>query len=235
MRIISNFHDYYDIGMKYGQDSSLIYFRNQSRKEVESNIGFNSILLGRRYRRPREVDPNIRIYPMLICFCGDIFPSVRLSNKWGHPESDIFAYSIEEVDDFITSHYKEKDIKGYFSKTSIKDVSWSYTFNRDAFIKFFSFVEDKKQKISEFMASIDQCPIIVIPDLEEHQKWVFNSKLKDYNFEKIVDPYTAFQKISMFLGNQATPIKPIPVISNNDMIESKGFHLKESFRKQKST
>jgi len=28
MRIISNFHDYYDCGQRYGQDLSLIYLRN---------------------------------------------------------------------------------------------------------------------------------------------------------------------------------------------------------------
>jgi hypothetical protein len=37
----------------------------------------------------------------------------------------------------------------------------------------------------------------------------------------------------MYLSNQAAPEKPIPAISNSDMIEAKGFDLKNSFRKAK--
>ena len=62
-----------------------------------------------------------------------------------------------------------------------------------------------------------------------------NPCLRVYQFFKIMDAYTCFQEIAMFMSNMANPEKPIPQISNNDMIQAKGFDLKYSFRKDKST
>ena len=49
----------------------------------------------------------------------------------------------------------------------------------------------------------------------------------------VVDPYTAFQEIAMFLGGMAMPLKPIPHLSDEIIAASKGFD-KYSFRKDKS-
>ena len=51
---------------------------------------------------------------------------------------------------------------------------------------------------------------------------------------RIKDPYTAYQELSMYLGNMAFPNKPIPTISDEVMAEIKGFN-KFSFRKDKAT
>ena len=48
------------------------------------------------------------------------------------------------------------------------------------------------------------------------------------------DPYTAYQNLSMWVNNQAQPIKPIPPMKDEDMVSIKGFD-KYSFRKDKTT
>ena len=46
-----------------------------------------------------------------------------------------------------------------------------------------------------------------------------------------MDSYTAFQELQMYFGGLAAPIKPIPHISDADMLIAKGFDKKFSFRK----
>jgi hypothetical protein len=61
-----------------------------------------------------------------------------------------------------------------------------------------------------------------------------NPILKDFDFGKLVDPYTASQEIEMYLGRLATNnTPPMPVGSDKVIAESKGFD-KYSFRKAPS-
>jgi hypothetical protein len=58
--------------------------------------------------------------------------------------------------------------------------------------------------------------------------------LKKHSFYRVFPTAVAYQEISMYLGGvlgQGNPV--IPEISNDDMITSKGFNLKNSFRKEK--
>lgn len=61
-----------------------------------------------------------------------------------------------------------------------------------------------------------------------------NCQLRQYDMHTQMDPYTIYQELQMWMGNLAEPRKPIPEVSNSDMIEAKGFDLKYSFRKAKS-
>lgn len=63
-------------------------------------------------------------------------------------------------------------------------------------------------------------------------RWLIkNPILKDFDFGKLIDPYTASQEIEMYLGRLATNnTPPMPVGSDKVIAESKGFD-KYSFRK----
>lgn len=68
------------------------------------------------------------------------------------------------------------------------------------------------------------------------RRWITvvkNPCLADLEFYRVKDSFTCFQELEMWLSNQASPEKPIPEVSNNDMIEAKGFDLKHSFRNTK--
>lgn len=78
---------------------------------------------------------------------------------------------------------------------------------------------------------IDNYSPIVIVELGAKATW--NGFLKPYQFMRIIDPYQAFQKIEMFLGNMAAPEKPIPKQSDIEKVKSHGFDPKMGFRKGK--
>ena len=79
---------------------------------------------------------------------------------------------------------------------------------------------------------IDNYSPIVVVELGAKATW--NGFLKPYQFMRIIDPYQAFQKIEMFLGNMAAPEKPIPKQSDIEKVKSHGFDPKMGFRKGKS-
>lgn len=63
---------------------------------------------------------------------------------------------------------------------------------------------------------------------------VFNDKLEPLEFYRVIDPYTAFQEIDMYIGNILVGVNDsVPAVSDKDMIEAKGFDNK-SFRKDPS-
>lgn len=55
----------------------------------------------------------------------------------------------------------------------------------------------------------------------------------NYNFMRILDPYTIFQELQMWFNNLAEPAKVMPKFSDKMMAEIKGFDPKYSFRKPK--
>ncbi len=61
-------------------------------------------------------------------------------------------------------------------------------------------------------------------------KIVYNACLKELDFFKVIDTYTAFQELQMFMGGMARPNKPIPHVSDKNMVSIKGFD-EWSFRK----
>lgn len=71
----------------------------------------------------------------------------------------------------------------------------------------------------------------------EYMTWDVNTAtLKDVEFAKAVDPYTAFQEISMWIGGvipQDGP-KMVEITDNRVKIEKHGFHHPTSFRKAKT-
>ncbi len=66
-------------------------------------------------------------------------------------------------------------------------------------------------------------------------KLTVNPRLNQYNFASVVDPYTAFQELSMFIGNNlvdTSTTQPRP-ISDKLKSETKGFN-EWSFRRHKT-
>ena len=56
------------------------------------------------------------------------------------------------------------------------------------------------------------------------------SVLKDVQFYKAIEPWRAYQELSMFLGNIAAPDRVPVVVSDKDRLQQHGFD-KWSFRK----
>ena len=58
-------------------------------------------------------------------------------------------------------------------------------------------------------------------------------QLYQYEFYRVMDSYTAYQELSMYIGGRASPEKPIPAIDDVTLAQAKGFD-KFSFRKPKA-
>lgn len=103
MRIISEFHDYYDIGMSEGQDQSLIY---QRRSIVEkSNYPFNIM-----YNSWHHTN-YIKVRPLTIGFCGKLYGLLELNTPYSDNCSKKdrstckWAYNLCDVDTYVRKNY----------------------------------------------------------------------------------------------------------------------------------
>lgn len=206
MRIISKFKDYYDCGMSYGFDKDFHYVRNTEIIELKKDV-FSYRLICPPNMMVKECD-NSGIG--IIGFCGEYFPFVSHFDSSGTGPR-IITYTVERIEKYQIDYLK-------FYKAWLRKESPLFRELPNLFNGLFS----------------RTCPIFQI----ERHWWdgcraYLNPNLSLLEFQKVYPPFQAYQKIRMFLGSFAEPEKPIPVISNNDMIEAKGFDLKSSFRKGK--
>lgn len=238
MRIRSNFHDYYDAAMAFGQDPLLVYDRFPKKEEMLR--GLFEMAVGR-------LDCyGFGVHPMIVGFCGKIYKLAELFAT--HPESSAwstteqrkrtrFAYSVVDVDTYVR-HNRPDYVDAYLSPRGRN--------GRDGFhrqYKFFDYFEKdlhndyrpakvireeakaREKLVGEMFA---KGPIFVA-DYNE-QCVIYNAKLKPYEFYRVFDMGRAFQELSVWMSNQAIPIKPIPKLDDETMAEIKGFD-KYSFRK----
>lgn len=223
MRIISNFHDYYDTAMGYGMDYDIIWLRKE--KKVKQPPRIDSYI-SRSMNSGSVLD--ISVHTHIIGFCGKIYGCVEL---W-LPDSNerTICYKIEEIDAFIDTNCKKKQKGYYYSKQGDRRYKFGYWWyksimgwRRGAFEKYFEKCEKFRDDHEQFF--LDNNTPVFIDN-------IINAKLKDLEFYRVFDPYTAFQEIQMFYGRLKSPEKPIPKISDADMLEAKGFDPKWSFRKE---
>jgi hypothetical protein len=66
----------------------------------------------------------------------------------------------------------------------------------------------------------------------ESKQLILNPKLKDWGFQSVVDPVSAFQSIYMYIsGVIGVPESPMVKISDKEMAKKRGHDDKYSFRK----
>ena len=244
MRIISSFHDYYDSVQSQGQDLKLIYLREE--KEVV-NYPFE-IYLTSHSNYFRHDKFGAEMYSRIVGFCGQIYPIIvmlygKTSNKLGSKLSSIInqknCYTIDEVIDFVKNIPSKHIRDEFFAK---RKRVWGHYFNIKNVHRF---LEDIKTENRYEKVFHDHNSPIFLTNCNKHTGLfdvkhfgtvtIFNPCLKDIEFYKVFDPYRAFQEIAMYLGGvlgMGNP--PVPSVSNDDLIEAKGFDLKKSFRKEKN-
>jgi len=227
VRIISPFRDYYDSVQAVGQDQSLLYLRRpHEEKWKETPFPFTDAL-----RRNYFCDNLLRDC-YIVGFCGTIRPVLRLQ----HPSPSrtdikpVLCYTLDDVDSFIRATFKTPAVERYFSKR--RRNYWSETWRHlqhDQFDTFFQEAEARRNQYKHLFQG-SRCPVFICQTGRECII-TYNGCLKDVEFYRCVDPFTAFQEIQMFLGGLAAPEKPIPRTDDKTLAEAKGFN-KWSFRKE---
>jgi hypothetical protein len=140
----------------------------------------------------------------MVAFCGQLFPFIRMSFSVNN------GYTSKYIEEY---HYSPENIK----TENIHQKQIIYRF----------FNEPYHHVLKEYM---DKHPIVVVHKDYQEDRIVINDNLSKINFQKVIDPFTAFNQIQNFLNNIAQPRKSIPEISDLDKIQSHGFD-KFSFRK----
>jgi hypothetical protein len=200
----------------------------------------------------QEIDLDITNH--VVGFCGRIYPVLHLNQSVrGEKNREKFCYTLQEVDDFVTQNFKEKYVEHYWLKELLYNRSrWPWQYRHQNFQKFFEDFDKEKDNYKKRFEE-HNCPIFVGTLTENNREVVYHTNalnqpdptnkgkyfnvtrtLKDVEFFRIFDPYQAFQELTMYLSNIAEPRKPIPHISDEDMVSIKGFDDKTSFRKPSS-
>jgi hypothetical protein len=233
MRIISDFHDYYDSAQSMGQDQSLVYLRK--REEIESFYQFPSMSNVRCWSRKLS-KLKLDISSWTVGFCGRIYPVIQLERfRYSTNKLSVFCYNFNEVNQFIENQFDKDVISSYQgkAKTNITKDLWPRNMRNSDFVKYFQWFKDHASSFSKrFLEKRSPIFLVECDGGIEKQELVWNARLADVEFFKIMDTYTAFQEIAMYYGGLASPEKPIPEVPDKTMVTAKGFDEKWSFRKE---
>ena len=240
MKIIGKLHDYYDGLMSYGQDESILFkrvtqtFDNTADpvvKEVSDLLKLEvferSTWLG--YYRFPSTDITTKkgnrhhVSSVFIGFCGKLYFGLHVNSysTFGSTEHiDKYIFSVEDAEkleqiyEYTSTHdwVEKKKIK-YLSNKMEKCVEATSKVDISGFLI--------KHKIPYFVANTQQGSLLNV---------TFIPVLKDYEFQRVKDPYSAYQEISMYMGG-VIPQDAMEgiIISDKDRIFQHGFN-KLSFR-----
>jgi hypothetical protein len=223
MRIISDFHDYYDIGMQNGVDPQLPYQRFRREEEMKFPRS--------RHWREWWFSPYswrsecYRIF--YIGFAGKVWSCMDVAFNIDEPSLCFDPNLIEEsfYIEFVKNR-KKWDGRKYrpdskYGKIDLKrtkkEVSECFEIkNRPELLDIF-----EKFKTAIFVYKLGSKTVVI------------NECLDLYRFQKVLPPMQAFQELAMYVGSYLTkPVIEEPPISDKIKAEIHGFD-KFSFRKGK--
>lgn len=220
MRIIGG-RDYYDGAQGYGIDKSLIFKRVQHDKSegVQDRLGIGEPIW---ICYDKKIGDYF-VYPVKILFCGVVFEGIHFENFKKEGMKKTF-WNARDTISFVSKI--DKNIAARMEKNNKSRFRMKYflTYNVD---------ETILSKIISEKIVIGICENFLWKKGIHNVGWKYNSDgLKKYDFAKIIDPWTAFQEISMFLGG-VIPRDANPMVEIKDektMVQKHGFD-KWSFRK----
>jgi hypothetical protein len=119
MRIISDFHDYYDSVQATGQDQTLVYYRKA--EEVETPE-YPFPVLGYCESPYEPCGPRVRQH--IVGFCGKIYPVITLTQVASDKKA--ICHNLEEVDHFVEGNLRKKAIEGYRTGLTRRERRWGW-------------------------------------------------------------------------------------------------------------
>lgn len=215
MKIVSNFHDYYDSVMSMGIDKECVYIRKEQEILMikEAINEWHQNISGVRNKK-HEIGTLSDIHNsntstekfyiedeyILIGFCGKLYPCVR--------QTIIDRNTTSNVKPMVKCFYRK-------SKEVDEDLWWKDTshFNKNWDNFKLYFIEYK-------------VPIFVIKTnvSKRERVIILNSNLKQYQFYTIKDTYTAYQEIYQYIsGVLGVNQKEIIEVSNKDKVIKHGY------------
>ncbi len=218
MKIHSKFRDYYDIGMRYDEDPTPRFVRNEAQITPLSGVSLGLpcptwdswgfvLFCGRKY-------PFYRIYGIDEVFYSPEKMIKELQKRVKYPIHVTYKQLLN------TLQAKGERAKPRYGQWHLCLNSWQGWLDDTA-----------NQTIPPATHLAYQAPIIVVDSgLAQKTLVTTNANLSRYNFQSVMDPYTAYQELSMYLGNQMADTQMVPAPMTDELkIHAHGFD-KWSFR-----
>lgn len=224
MRIHSKFKDYYDTALGFGSDPNVHWVRETlklDRPELCSSIMIPS-MMRREYSQPKfkkfeRIPGDESIQPVVILFCGQLYPCMWISVcPYGSetPRINTLCHTIDRFEECLIIWGSDILKRRSWIRQSLVNRTKAYFDQR---------VSENRIRDIHFEV---KSPIVMVTQNDRNQNDVtINPILKTFGFQGIVDPFTAFQEISMYIsGVLGSKEVDMIQISDEDMKYKKGFH-----------
>lgn len=215
MRIFGG-HDYYDCGLSLGIDPSIVLVREKS-KSVPVREAGGSPLIPYLELNPLSAG-TIRNFAVVLC--GKVYRGVEIGLQ--------YYWSAEKFRAAINSRRGATVAlrPGYWPGKREPDLDkWFEPFDTPEELRTFLIM-------NKYSILVESFPREGAGLYEERYFTVNRCGLKQIGFAKAVDPYTAFQELSMWIGGVLGGTSPETVTIKDDkvLIENHGFDKVSSFR-----
>lgn len=229
MKIYSNFQDYYDGVQGMGMDTSVVFDRKYGKISLQPPFTMSLSFWSRE-------KGDVRVYS------EDAY--WRLNNRDGHDEGTIFIFFAGKLYPLLRvyickdGHQEEKIVSSfdeyvaYLDSFGFKPFNTTYRLN-DSIKELENYFKFSPDSVASWM--IDNKLVIAKADYKDLKNGLLriNPCLKDYKFQRILDPYMAYQEISMWVGGILPQSKEVQDVPDKYKIEQHGFDPQWSFRKHK--
>ncbi len=235
MFIISKHKDYYDgVAYSMGIDKTIIYERNtimvDDRKLFPKQFGSgdslwrnDKTLYSKMYNLGGRIVGRVKdgyfIAPFVVFFCGKTYPGYKAIT-----EKRVNFSTVTEIEYF----YDVNNLLKYLVYKK-ENVILNRVTEYHETVKNFEFLDVYRD---------NNTPVMIFDFNSTNwrrndNKFIINPILSEYEFYKVIDSFTAFQEIQMFLGGVlGSKENEIITISNKDKIVQHGFDYVWSFRKE---
>ena len=229
MRIISDFKDYYDSAAAYGIDKTVVYQRKRTELLVPAlDTTFEEM--------PRSSDFGgywAEMQLRIVVVAGKGYPVVTLKEGEYVAKVKTHWYNLDALDRHIANHPKSEFFYSRFGGWEGEERGWSKHFRMSHKGLMGAFAKVRSMDLTHLCIEHGTPVALIRWDKRKTEpNLILNPKLSDWRFQNVMDAYTTFQEIDMFVsGVLGQTANPMVAISDNDRIAKHGFD-KWSFRKK---
>ena len=205
MYIISKFKDYYDGAVGMGIDKTIVYERHLRQEQIPDELNDLFDKYG-NYSLYRETIGNIlkgnyNTRLVHIGFCGKIYIGLVITKEV--PDGQFLTKRVHKI------HWDYDKIRKLLKK-DVKKSKYSWFRNQQSELELFNnyVIKINSYDATEWFRKFNT-PIFAVgvPPIDDYQWYnnedgdiYINPILKDYQFAKVFDPYTAFQEVQMYVS-----------------------------------